>query len=264
MSVIAILLGLLLFLLVFQLCVSIMSKRGLRVLMYHKLSDSDSDGLTVKVDVFEKQLSYLTKHDYQPITIEQLIQYQYRGSKLPDKPVLITFDDGYENNYTYLYPLLKKYGLKATIFLPVGFIGKSNFWDEGNEPIMNYERLKEMSSTFIEFGLHSFSHINHAGLTEDEVIHDITECKVKLTENAVPFVPAIAYPYGAYPREEKRYAKYREVLTSNGILFGFRIGNKINKLPISDPYSVKRIDVRGTNSFFEFKIKMLFGRVKPF
>jgi len=264
MSVIAILLGLLLFLLVFQLCVSIMSKRGLRVLMYHKLSDSDSDGLTVKVDVFEKQLSYLTKHDYQPITIEQLIQYQYRGSKLPDKPVLITFDDGYENNYTYLYPLLKKYGLKATIFLPVGFIGKSNFWDEGNEPIMNYERLKEMSSTFIEFGLHSFSHINYAGLTEEELIHDITECKKKLTEIAVPFVSAIAYPYGAYPREEERYAKFKEVLINNGILCGFRIGNKINKLPISDLFNIKRIDVKGTDSFFKFKIKMLLGRVKPF
>jgi len=121
-----------------------------------------------------------------------------------------------------------------------------------------------MNSVFIEFGLHLFSHINHARLTEDEVIHDITECKIKLTENAVPFVSAIAYPYGAYPREEKRYAKYRDVLISNGILFGFRIGNKINKFPISDLYSIKRIDVKGTNSFFEFKIKMLIGRVKPF
>ena len=264
MFVIAILFGLLLFLLVFQLCVSILSKRGLRVLMYHKLSDSDCDELTVKVDAFEKQLLYLIKHHYQPISIEQLVQCQYIEAKLPDKPVLITFDDGYENNYTYLYPLLKKYGLKATIFLPVGFIGKVNFWDEGNEPIMNYEKLKEMDSVFIEFGLHSFSHTNHAGLTEEELIHDIAECKVKLAENAIPFVPAIAYPYGAYPREEKRYTKYKEILIKNGVLLGFRIGNKINKLPISDPFSVKRIDVRGTDSFFEFKIKMLFGRVKPF
>jgi len=122
MRVVAILLGFLLFLLGFGLCVSTLSKRGLRVLMYHKLSNFDSDELTVKVDVFEKQLLYLMKHNYQSITIEQLIQCQYRGAKLPDKPVLITFDDGYENNYTYLYPLLKKYGLKATIFLPVGFI----------------------------------------------------------------------------------------------------------------------------------------------
>jgi len=264
MNVIVILLGFLLFLLGLRFCILILSKRGLRVLMYHKLSESNNEELTVKVDAFEKQLSYLVKHNYQPITVEQLIEYQYRGTKLPDKPVLITFDDGYENNYTYLYPLLKKYRLKSTIFLPVGCIGKSNLWDKGNEPIMNYERLKEMDSAFIEFGLHSFLHINYARLTEEELIQDITVCKTKLTENAVPFAPAIAYAYGAYPREEKRYTKYKEILINNGILLGFRIGNKINKLPISDPFSVKRIDVRGTDSFFEFKIKMLFGRVKPF
>lgn len=257
-------LALLLVVCVFFASVFLHSKHGLRVLMYHKLSESGNDKLTVSIDVFEKQLLYLKKHNYQPITLEKLIQYHYRGAKLPDKPILITFDDGYENNYTYLYPLLRKHGLKATIFLPVGFIGKSNSWDEGSEAIMNFERLKEIDSAFVEFGLHSFRHVNHAGLTEEELIRDITECKVKLAENAVPFVSAIAYPYGAYPREENRYAKHTEVLKNNEILFGFRIGNKINKLPISDPFCVKRIDIKGTDSFFEFKIKMLFGRVKPF
>lgn len=236
----------------------------LRVLMYHKLSTSNSDRLTVQTDVFEKQLLYLKKHYYNPISLSQLIDYKSSNVGLPKRPVLITFDDGYENNYVYLYPLLKKYGLKATIFLPVGFIGKSNCWDEGSEVIMCYDRLKEMNPEFIEYGLHSFGHINYSKITEDMLIQDIVDSKQKLLDNAIPFVPAIAYPYGAYPREKNKYARFVKILEENNILFGLRIGNRINKLPLSDPYCLKRIDIKGTDSFIIFKIKLLFGRVKLF
>lgn len=245
-------------------CVFQHSKHGFRVLMYHKLSDSNSDKLTVKVDVFEKQLLYIKKHNYQPITLEQLIQYHVNGIKLPKKPILITFDDGYENNYRYLYPLLKKHKLKATIFLPVGFIGKSNSWDEGGEEIMSATTLKEMDPAFVEFGLHSFLHVNYSKITEKELIQDIVNSKAKLLETAIPFTAAVAYPYGSYPRQKDDYAKFTETLKNNEILFGFRIGNKINKLPLADAFSLKRIDIKGTDSFLKFKIKILLGRTKAF
>ena len=207
---------------------------------------------------------YLKKHNYNPITIAQLSSFQNNGIKLPKKPVLITFDDGYQNNYIYLYPLLKKHKLKATIFLPVGFIGKSNIWDKGDEPIMNVTTLKEMDSTFIEFGLHSFLHNNYSKITEEQLIQDILNSKAKLIENSIPFVPAIAYPYGSYPRDKDNYIKFTNTLKSQGILFGFRIGNKVNRLPLSDVFSVKRIDIKGSDSFFKFKLKTLFGRIKIF
>ena len=249
---------------VFLTNILIRSKSGLRVLMYHKLSLNTSDNLTVSADILEKQLLYLKEKNYHPITVQQLIEHQYQKAKLPKKPILLTFDDGYENNYTYLYPLLKKHALKATIFLPVGFIGKSNEWDEGDEAIMNVEKLKQIDSTFIEFGLHSLIHRSYKELTTAELIDDINRCKLMLKGNSIPYVPAITYPYGAYPREQKRYDKFKEILINNEIQLGFRIGNRINKLPLADPFCIERIDIKGTDSFFRFKLKILLGRIKIF
>jgi peptidoglycan/xylan/chitin deacetylase (PgdA/CDA1 family) len=249
---------------VFPTNILIRSKSGLRVLMYHKLSQNTNDNLTISDDVLEKQLLYLKKKNYHPITVQQLIEYQYQKAKLPKTPILLTFDDGYENNFTYLYPLLKKHALKATIFLPVGFIGKSNGWDDGGEAIMNVDRLKQIDSTFIEFGLHSLIHRSYKEFTTEELIDDISQCRSILKENYIPYVPAITYPYGAYPREQKRYEKFKETLINNEIRLGFRIGNRINKLPLSDPFSIQRIDIKGTDSFFRFKLKILLGKIKIF
>ena len=249
---------------VFLTNILIRSKSGLRVLMYHKLSQNTSDNLTVRADVLEKQLLYLKEKNYHPITVQELIEHQYQKTKLPKKPILLTFDDGYENNYTYLYPLLKKHALKATIFLPVGFIGKSNEWDEGDEVIMNVEKLKEINSAFIEFGLHSLIHRSYKELTTAELIDDINQCRSILKENSIPYVPAITYPYGAYPCEQKGYEKFKETLINNEIRLGLRIGNRINKLPLADPFCIQRIDIKGTDSFFRFKLKILLGRIKIF
>lgn len=232
--------------------------------MYHKLSLNTNDNLTVSADIFEKQLLYLKEKNYQPITVKQLIEHQYQKAKLPKKPILLTFDDGYENNYTYLYPLLKKHALKATISLPVAYLSHLNEWDAGDEIIMSIERLKQMDSSYIEYGLHSFQHQNYREISNDELIEDVNKCKLILSENSIPFVPSITYPYGAYPRERKRYEKFKETLLNNGILLGFRIGNRINKLPLADPFCVQRIDIKGTDSFFRFKLKLLLGRIKIF
>ncbi|ADQ80089.1 polysaccharide deacetylase [Paludibacter propionicigenes WB4] len=247
---------------VFLTNILIRSKSGLRVLMYHKISLNTNDNLTISEDVLEKQLLYLKEKNYHPITVQQLIEHQYQKAKLPKKPILLTFDDGYENNYTYLYPLLKKHALKATIFLPVGFIGKSNEWDEGDEAIMSFDRLKQIDSSFIEFGLHSLIHRSYKEFTTEELIDDISQCRSILTENSIPYVPAVTYPYGAYPREQKIYEKFKETLINNEIQLGFRIGNRINKLPLADPFCIERIDIKGTDSFFRFKLKILLGRIK--
>ena len=249
---------------VFLTNILIRSKSGLRVLMYHKISLNTNDNLTISEDVLEKQLLYLKKRNYHPITVQQLIEHQYQKAKLPKKPILLTFDDGYENNYTYLYPLLKKHALKATIFLPVGFIGKSNEWDEGKESIMSPDILKLMDSSLIEYGLHSFIHKCYREITNEELTEDINKCKSALDEKSIPFVPAVTYPYGAYPREQKRYEKFKETLINNEIRLGFRIGNRINKLPLADPFCIERIDIKGTDSFFRFKLKILLGRIKIF
>jgi peptidoglycan/xylan/chitin deacetylase (PgdA/CDA1 family) len=249
---------------VFLINIHFKSRYGLRVLMYHKLSLNTNDNLTLSVDNLEKQIIYLKKQNYNPITVQQLIAYKYQQTKLPRKPILLTFDDGYENNYIYLCPLLKKHALKATICLPVAYLGHLNEWDGGDEIIMSIDMLKQMDSSYIEYGLHSFKHESYREISDNELTEDINNCKSIFYKNSIPFVPFITYPYGAYPRERKRYEKFKEALLNNGILLGFRIGNRINKLPLADPFCIQRIDIKGTDSFFRFKLKLLLGRIKIF
>ena len=90
---------------------------GIPVLNYHQINDRDHNALTVPVSEFEREMAYLKAEGYTAITPEQLSNHLKYGSPLPPKPVMITFDDGYRDNYTNAFPILKKYGFTASIFL---------------------------------------------------------------------------------------------------------------------------------------------------
>ena len=104
---------------------------GVPVLNYHQVNNKFHTVLTMKPKNFEEQIQYLSESGYHSITLEQFSQYMSGEGDLPDKPVLITFDDGYEDNYEYAYPILKKYNMIATFFLITDFIGRPGYltWD---------------------------------------------------------------------------------------------------------------------------------------
>ena len=81
---------------------------GLPVLLYHKMSSSSENSLTIRPETFEQHLLFLQESGYHTISFEQLLAFRENGSPLPEKPVMITFDDGYVNNGELAYPLLKK------------------------------------------------------------------------------------------------------------------------------------------------------------
>jgi peptidoglycan/xylan/chitin deacetylase (PgdA/CDA1 family) len=234
-------------------------QNGFRVLMYHQIDPERSDALTVKLEDFEKQLRYLLWFRYHIISLSDVLSFIEKGTSLPPKSVLLTFDDGYQNNFEYVLPLLKKYNVKATIFLPVRYIGKINAWDNGSEPLMDFDTLNAARPHF-EYALHSFSHQNMAEMSDAQLSEDLSACYTTLQENNFTFLPALAYPYGRFSKKPKFYILLKET----GIQLAFRIGNKVNMLPLKDRYAVKRIDIKGTDSFWTFKTKLTKGRVKRF
>ena len=117
-------------------CVLMRSAPGVPVLNYHQVEEKNGNPLTLWPDQFETQMSYLADEGYTTITIDEMMDALENGTPLPDKPVIITFDDGYADNYEYAYPILKKYGFKATIFLIYDFTNAyPNYltWDQNNE-----------------------------------------------------------------------------------------------------------------------------------
>ena len=237
---------------------------GLPVLMYHKVNLNRRDNLTVSIEQFERQLKFLKENKYEAISMNQLIDFLENKSLLPDKPVLITFDDGYLDNLELAYPLLQKYQFKAVIFIPTSFIGTEILQDGHPTLHMTIGQLKTLEPSLIEFGLHSHLHNSYSEIGIQEIEKDLDICLNTFNKNQIPFVPALAYPFGARPKDEIVLKQMKELFKRKGIKVAFRIGNKINSFSPADFYELKRIDITGHDSFSSFKAKLKKGRIKLF
>lgn len=224
----------------------------LRVLMYHKISaDGARDALTVPVEQLEVHFRHLRSRGYTTVLLRDLIDYVCQGKRLPSKPVLITFDDGYKDNHALAYPLARKYGLKMNLFLVPAFI-------EGEPGYIRLPDLQRMDPDVVDFGLHSSRHQSYADLSEEEVAADIARCIHWFENRRLRFSPCLAYPYGAYPRRKNR--TFFERVGRSGMVLAFRIGNRLNALPLRNPMLIQRIDVRGNETFGKFRRGLALGK----
>ncbi len=179
---------------------------GLRVLVYHKIgtppAGSKLKDLWVTPEKFRSQVAWLNAHGYVTVLFSDLLK-AHRGEKpLPEKAVLITFDDGYENNYSHAYKILRELGAKGNIFVVYNTIGKVNLWhNPKTEPWVNMAdlaMLREMrESGVIEFGSHTMNHPNLEKLTLEDAAWELTESKKQLEAALGAEMSAFAYPYGA-------------------------------------------------------------------
>ncbi len=240
--------------------------RGLPVLMYHKIAERGPDGLTVTTDQFDLQLMYMKEKGYRTITFAQLKEMMSMDAKLPKKTVIITFDDAYRNFRELALPLLTKYQFRATVFVPVAYMGKTNIWDRGSDTILTAEELKQIANRGeAEIGLHSFLHRSYGDMALADMEEDLQNCYSTMAFHALPFAKVLAYPYGGFPKKDKQLkGQMVEIFHKMNLDFALRIGNRINPWPLRAPYEIQRIDIKGTDSFFIFRTKLRKGRAKLF
>ncbi|WP_316930333.1 polysaccharide deacetylase family protein [Flavobacterium seoulense] len=232
----------------------------LPILMYHNVSDDkNSIGLTIFRDKLDEQFRYLKDKGFTTYHFSEL----ENKKTIDSKSVIITFDDVTENQLIYAVPLLEKYNLKATFFIPFAYINDVDSWNSGKEKIMSVEQLKSLDSR-IELGLHSFAHKRYAALSEAEINEDFSKCFEVIQKNNLKVYKALAYPYGNYPKKEPNKSKFAVLLQQNNVKAGLRIGNRINKFPFKNPYEIMRIDIKGEDSLLKFKLKLRFGKLKLF
>jgi peptidoglycan/xylan/chitin deacetylase (PgdA/CDA1 family) len=233
----------------------------LPVLMYHRVTETEPvDYLTIHADDLDQQLQYLQEKGYTTISTQQLIDYQYGHQPLPPKPVLLSFDDGYHDSFTLLYPRLVKYGMKATIFLVPSLVRQTG-QSYPELKFMSEEQLRQMDPAIIEFGLHSFDHSSYKEMTAPQIAADIDQCRAFFKKIRITVLPILAYTYGAYPKTGEPWKALAQVLKDKGIRLAFRIGNRINRLPVKEPFVVQRIDVRGNETFRHFRKKLRWGKM---
>lgn len=229
----------------------------LRVLMYHKVLPDSPDMLTVTAEQLDGQLQDLRQQGYEVISIRNLLHL----SSPPSNAIVLTFDDAYLNNLDYAYPILKRHGVCATIFVPSGYVGQASLWDLKPDPLMSVEQLQNIDTQVFDLGLHTHLHRNFADLTLEEIEAEISNNIQFFRDNQLDFVPALAYPYGGRPKNRLLKNQMKQVLAKMGITIAFRIGNRLNDWPLTNRYEIQRIDIRGTDSMEDFRRKVRWGKL---
>ncbi len=167
------------------------------VLLYHHVQpDSEAKRLwqtALSVDnvIFEQQMSYLASNGYTTISAKQLIEALLFRSPIPQKSIVLTFDDGYKDAYTYAYPILQKYRLLANLMIATGLVGGSDYLTWGD--------IEEMSrSGLLYFTNHTWSHypIDQGGY--DKVKSEVQTGRKQLEEHVNQIVNIFTYPYGSF------------------------------------------------------------------
>jgi peptidoglycan/xylan/chitin deacetylase (PgdA/CDA1 family) len=235
----------------------------LPILMYHNIAQNESVGLTISEKNLDAQFKYLSDNGFQTYHFSELEGLKQSNS-LPKKSVIITFDDVYVSQLKLAYPLLKKYNLKASFFIPFAYVGGMDNWNTAKEPIMSVEQLQTLDSSIVELGLHSFAHKNYTKLTPNEVQEDFIKCQEFVSQNNLNVQNILAYPYGKYPKKNPGKKLFFNILKANQIAFALRIGNRINTFPFKNNYEIQRIDIKGEDSHLKFKMKLRFGKLKLF
>lgn len=194
------------------------------VFNYHHLgplpenADENRQAFTVTPEVFEEQLKYFKDNGYQPVYLDELIEYFDTGRPLPSKAIAITFDDGYQEHYQNAFPLLKKYGFVATFFVIIDWVGRPD--------MMSWANIKEMSEAGMAFGSHTLSHPHLTDLSDEDLKREVEESKKALEENLGRPVNFISYPGGNY---NERVIEAVKAAGYKGALGVYKIINQMPK-----------------------------------
>ena len=230
----------------------------LPVLMYHRVSHGPGKGLTISVDNLKQQLCYLKDKGYRSWHLAELMELD----RLPaGKHVVITFDDATEDHLELVAPLIEEMGLKATFFLPLGHLGRTDSWNQGAVQILTAEELRSLNPDHIELAHHSFAHQAYDQMEREAIWNDLDLAVEKSLKEQLELSPAIAYPYGKFPRTNPEQQNFEDLLKDKKIRWGFRIGNRVNRFPFKNPYQIQRLDIKGEYTLGRFARKLQFGKI---
>ena len=163
------------------------------ILAYHSISDWRADPVAVPVDSFESQMRWLQRHAYRSITLKQFLNESIRPG---ERIVILTFDDGFADNYTQTFPILKRLGMTATIFLISNYFNPGYSVSEDDPPRLSRSQILEMQAYGIEFGSHTCSHRALTRISEEERWDEISRSRQDIEAQIGTAVATFSYPKG--------------------------------------------------------------------
>tara|TARA_R110001606_G_scaffold399310_1_gene584788 strand:+ start:116213 stop:117022 length:810 start_codon:yes stop_codon:yes gene_type:complete len=233
-----------------------------RILMYHMVSPHRKNAKFNKLRVlpaqFDYQVRWLKEHGWYFAMMSELAHTE----QLPDKTVLLTFDDGFADNYLNAHPIIEKYDAKATLYLVVDRFDKDwstskkahhNSGELMREPKLTTEQIEKMLlSGRWELGGHTLTHANLAKLSNEQKKTEIMDCKIQLEQQFSTNVSSFAYPFGIYDDDDVALTKaagYRSAVTTET---GIDANN-------ADIFRLKRVKISGKDNRLAFWLRIRSG-----
>lgn len=220
------------------------------IIAYHKVSEKKEAGLTtVSPSVFEKQISWLANAGYRSISFNDL----YTAEPLPEKPVIITFDDGYDCIHRYAVPVLSVYGFTAVVYIITGFIGKYSTWEavkwQQKYKHLTAGQIRELHALGFEIGSHGQTHRFLPALPGEEIRKEATESRKFLEDLTGGRIFSFCYPYGRYT------SRVKKVIAECGYTYGIQ-NLRLFKKTQDDRLALMRHSIYLSDSFNLFKKKV--------
>ncbi len=220
--------------------------------MYHQVAPQPSSAFrkyTVTPDAFAWQMKWLARRRYEPIDLDALVDYRAGRRALPPRPIVITFDDGYQACADYAAPILKAHGFTAIIYLVAGLAGELSHWllaERGVEyPLMDWETARQLSADGLHIGSHTVSHPRLSELPEAHCRAELLTSRQLISEQLGRNVRHLAYPFGIFNARVKALAVEAGYQTACSVAIGFSV-------PADDLLALPRVPVLGSDSLFDF------------
>lgn len=233
-----------------------MSTGGIPILMYHsiaRLPNEATHELSVSPEAFAEQMEVVRALGCTPLTTAQLAwHWRHPGRPLPTRPVLITFDDGYEGVHRHALPALARHGFASTLFVATGWLTGKYDTGGGLDTMLGWNQVRELAAAGTEIGGHSHTHPQLDQLTEDALWFELVRCREILTDELGTPPVSFAYPYGYSSR------RVRCAVRTAGFAQSLAVGNRLARR-CQGPYALRRVTVRRCTGIGEFE-QLLLGR----
>jgi peptidoglycan/xylan/chitin deacetylase (PgdA/CDA1 family) len=209
------------------------------VLMYHAVAE-DGDNATgvpsIEPARFQRQMDFVATHGYETVFVKDVVARYETQARVPADWVALTFDGGYPDFYTNVYPVLRQHRLKATLFVIVA--------DVGVEGGLTWDQLREMSASgLVEIGSHSWDHAADQCLSPQEARREKRASRSVLETKLGVLVVSYAYPYGAFSERARRLLKEEGYRGAVGTVYRW------GEFDDDDAFNVRRVYVSGYSRF---------------
>lgn len=218
------------------------NNQGIPILMYHSIGYEKGNDLRVPKEKFAQQMKYLYNNGYTTLNLRQVYDFFQYDTPIPKKSVVLTFDDGYIDNYLYAYPVLKKYNFNATVFIVTSWVNKDKAY-------MNSAQLKEIDKNGFQVESHTAYHDELVTLSKQKQVNTFQKSKKFLENTLNRKIDYIAYPFGKFNKnsiDALKETKYKMALTIKGSWARKKSGI----------YSVHRMRITDTDTIKSFKNKI--------